>query len=117
MRVLLFRSLCDTGGVSSSMLLLGRQLKSRGVEREYWFCQSSNRFAEFEADGGATLGPLSELAPRLARGDFDVVHMTATDPAAELVARLAGPTRVVVTARGAIADIWSHDNCHAYTAI
>src|SRR5690349_16636266 len=101
MRVLLFRSLCDTGGVSSSMLLLGRQLRARGVESEYWFCRSSNRFAEFQETGTATLGPVSQLAPRLERGDFDVVHMTATDPATEVVARLAGKARIVVTSRGA----------------
>ena len=117
MRILLFRSLCDTGGVSSSMLLLGRHLVSRGVHCEYWFCQSSSRFAEFQEAGGATLAPLSQLAPRLKAREFDVVHMTATDPAAELVSRLAGDTRVVVTARGAIAETWSHTNCHAYTAI
>jgi len=117
MRVLLFRSLCDTGGVSSSMLLLGRQLVARGISCEYWFCRSSNRFSEFQAEGGATLGPLSQLAARFARRDFDVIHMTATDPAAPLVARMAGDARVVVTARGAIADLWDHRRCHAYTAI
>src|SRR5688572_22167686 len=100
MRVLLFRSLCDTGGVSSSMLLLGRQLVSRGIDCEYWFCKSSNRYPEFQDAGAATLGPLSQLAPRFERREFDVVHMTATDPAAELVSRLAGEARVVVTARG-----------------
>jgi len=67
--------------------------------------------------GRATLGPLSQLAPRFERGEFDVVHMTATDPAAPLVARLAGKARVVVTARGAIGDTWNRHNCHAYTAI
>jgi len=99
------------------MLLLGRQLVSRGISCEYWFCRTSNRFADFEAQGGATLGPLSKLAPRFARREFDVVHMTATDPAAPLVARIAGDARVVVTARGAIGDQWNHATCHAYTAI
>ncbi len=99
------------------MLLLGRHLVRRGVECEYWFCKSSNRFAEFQQEGSATLGPLSQLAPRFDRGEFDVVHMTATDPAAELMSRIADGARVVVTARGAIADIWTRGNCHAYTAI
>jgi glycosyltransferase involved in cell wall biosynthesis len=117
MRVLLFRSLCDTGGVSSSMLLLGRQLVARGIACEYWFCRPSNRLAEFQAEGGATLGPLSQLAARFAKRDFDVVHMTTTDPAAPLVAHIAGDARVVVTARGAISDLWDSRHCHAHTAI
>lgn len=118
MRVLLFRMLCDTGGVSSSMLLLGRQMTRRGIDCEYWFCQPSSRLPEFIASGRTTtVGPLSALARRLERGDVDVVQMTASDPAAEMVARIAGRARVVVTARGALADIWNRDNCFAYTAI
>jgi glycosyltransferase involved in cell wall biosynthesis len=117
MRVLLFRSLCDTGGVSSSMLLLGERLRARGIECEYWFVQGSNRLADFQAKGGTTLAGLSRLGPRLARGDFDVVHMTSTDPAALMVAEMEGPQRIVVTARGAISDLWGKHNCHAYTAI
>jgi hypothetical protein len=117
MRVLLFRSLCDTGGVSSSMLLLGRELTKRGAAVEYWFCTGSHRFAEFEATGAATLGNMADLARRLDRGDIDVVHMTATDPGAQIVGKLAGASRVVVTARGAISDIWDHTNCLAHTAI
>jgi hypothetical protein len=118
MRVLLFRMLCDTGGVSSSMLLLGRQMTQRGIDCEYWFCQPSSRLPEFTASGRrTTVGPLSALARRLERGDVDVVQMTASDPAAEMVARVAGRARVVVTARGALSDLWNRDNCFAYTAI
>jgi glycosyltransferase involved in cell wall biosynthesis len=117
MRVLLFRMLCDTGGVSSSMLLLGRHLLRRGIDCEYWFCQPSSRLPEFMATGRATVGSVAALARRLARGDVDVVQMTASDPAAAVVARLAGRARVVVTARGALSDIWNRDNCFAYTAI
>jgi glycosyltransferase involved in cell wall biosynthesis len=117
MRVLLFRMLCDTGGVSSSMLLLGRGLARRGIECEYWFCQPSSRLPEFTATGRATVGSLPALAKRLERGDFDVVQMTASDPAALVVSRLAGPARVIVSARGALSDIWHRNNCFAYTAI
>jgi glycosyltransferase involved in cell wall biosynthesis len=118
MRVLLFRLLCDTGGVSTSMQLLGERLHAQGERSEYWFCRPSNRLPEFLATGRATLAPLSRLARRLERGEFDVVHMTATDPAAPLVARMAaGKARVVVTARGALSDLWNHENCFAYTAI
>lgn len=99
------------------MQLLGREMARRGIECEYWFCRGSNRLAEFMETGRATVGPLSELAPRLARGDFDIVHMTATDPAAAVVASMAGKARVIVTARGALADIWTRENCFAYTAI
>jgi glycosyltransferase involved in cell wall biosynthesis len=47
------------------------------------------------------------------------VHMTASDPAAALVERIARQhgTRVVVTARGALTDIWTRENCFAHTAI
>src|SRR5262245_34334267 len=104
MRVLLFRMLCDTGGVSSSMLLLGRGLARRGIDCEYWFCQPSSRLPEFTATGRATVGSLPALAKRLERGDFDVVQMTASDPAALVVSRLAagGRARVIVSARGAL---------------
>src|SRR5687768_11206101 len=103
MRVLLFRLLCDTGGISTSMQLLGQQLQRRGAHCEYWFCRPSNRLQEFMDTGRATLAPISGLARRLDRGEFDVIHMTATDPAAPLVARMAaGKARVIVTARGAL---------------
>jgi len=117
MRVLLFRMLCDTGGVSSSMLLLGRGLARRGIDCEYWFCQPSSRLPEFTATGRATVGSFRALARRLERGDFDVVQMTASDPAALVVSRIAGRARVIVTARGALSDIWHRENCFAYTAI
>lgn len=117
MRVLLFRSLCDSGGVSTSMQLLGRQLTLRGLHCEYWFLRGSNRLPEFMATGNATLAPLSKLAARLERGEFDVIHMTASDEFAPLVARMAGKARVVVTARGALAEGWNKDSCFAYTAI
>jgi glycosyltransferase involved in cell wall biosynthesis len=117
MRVLLFRSLCDSGGVSTSMQLLGNQLTRRGIACEYWFCRPSNRLPEFMATGRATLAPLSKLAARLERGEFDVIHMTASDEYAPFVARMAGRARVVVTARGALAEGWNHRTCFAYTAI
>lgn len=119
MRVLLFRNLCDRGGVSSSMLLLGREMEKRGIGCEYWFLKGSDRLPDFEATGRATVAPLSALAARLERGDVDVVQMTASDPAAEVVSMMARvtPAKVLVTARGALADIWDRTNCFAYSAI
>ncbi|MEO7455149.1 MAG: glycosyltransferase family 4 protein [Gemmatimonadaceae bacterium] len=119
MRVLLFRNLCDRGGVSSSMLLLGREMEKRGIEGEYWFLKGSDRLPDFEATGRVTVAPLSALAARLERGDVDVVQMTASDPAAEVVSMMARvtPAKVLVTARGALADIWDRTNCFAYSAI
>jgi Glycosyl transferases group 1 len=117
MRVLLFRILCDRGGVSSSMLLLGREMEKRGIECEYWFCKGSDRLQDFMETGRATVGPLSKLAARLERGDFDVVQMTASDPAAEVVAMMSRNAKVLVSARGALSDIWDRNNCFAYSAI
>lgn len=117
MRVLLFRMLCDRGGVSSSMLLLGREMAKRGIDSEFWFCKTSSRFPEFQETGRATLAPLSKLAARLDRGDFDVVQMTASDPAAEVVAMMARTAKVLVSARGALSDNWDKHNCFAYSAI
>lgn len=119
MRVLLFRNLCDRGGVSSSMLLLGREMEKRGIGCEYWFLKGSDRLPDFEATGRATVAPLSALAARLERGDVGVVQMTASDPAAEVVSMMARvtPAKVLVTARGALADIWDRTNCFAYSAI
>ena len=119
MRVLLFRNLCDRGGVSSSMLLLGREMEKRGIGCEYWFLKGSDRLPDFEATGRVTVAPLSALAARLERGGVDVVQMTASDPAAEVVSMMARvtPAKVLVTARGALADIWDRTNCFAYSAI
>ena len=117
MRVLLFRMLCDRGGVSSSMLLLGEEMAKRGIEHEFWFCKPSTRLSEFMETGRATLAPLSKLAARLERGDFDVVQMTASDPGAEVISMMAHRTKVLVSARGALSDIWDHSNCFAYSAI
>src|SRR5438067_4906903 len=119
MRVLLFRMLCDTGGVSSSMQLLGGEMTRRGIAHEYWFCKPSPRLPEFLATGRATVGAIAQLADRLSRGDVDVVQMTASDPAAEVVALIARASgvRVVVTARGALARGWTRRTCFAYTAI
>ncbi|MEO7360284.1 MAG: glycosyltransferase [Gemmatimonadaceae bacterium] len=99
------------------MQLLGNQLTLRGLQCEYWFLRGSNRFPEFQATGAATLAPLSKLAARLERGEFDVIHMTASDEYAPIVARIAGKARVIVTARGALAEGWNQDTCFAYTAI
>ena len=117
MRVLQFRYLCDSGGVSSTMLLRGREMERRGIANEFWFCQKSNRLPEFMATGRATLGSLAHLATRLAKGDVDVLQLPASDPAALLVARFAPNARVVVTGHGALADVWSRKNCFGYTAI
>ena len=100
------------------MLLLGRQLATCGIDHEFWFCQASRRLPEFMETGRATLGPLSVLARRLDGREFDVVQMTASDPAAEVVSMMAaGRSKVLVTARGSLADIWDHANCFAYSAI
>ncbi len=117
MRVLLFRNLCDRGGVSTSMLLLGREMEKRGIECEFWFCKGSDRLQDFLETGRTTVGPLSRLAARLERADIDVVQMTASDPMAEVVAMMSRDAKVLVSARGALADIWNRTNCFAYSAI
>jgi glycosyltransferase involved in cell wall biosynthesis len=60
---------------------------------------------------------LAQLAARLERADVDVVQMTASDPMAEIVAMMSGDAKVLVSARGALADIWDRTNCFAYSAI
>lgn len=100
------------------MLLLARELRARGVQCDFWFCKPSSRYSEFTEAGGAYLGSLQDLGRRLFAGAYDVVQMTASDPAAELVALMARPAaRVVVTARGALSDVWHERNCFAFTAI
>ncbi|MEO5816457.1 MAG: glycosyltransferase family 4 protein [Gemmatimonadaceae bacterium] len=117
MRVLLFRNLCDRGGVSTSMLLLGREMEKRGIECEFWFSKGSDRLQDFLETGRTTVGPLPKLAARLERADIDVVQMTASDPMAEVVAMMSRDAKVLVSARGALADIWDRTNCFAYSAI
>ncbi|MEO8334158.1 MAG: glycosyltransferase [bacterium] len=117
MRVLLFRNLCDRGGVATSMLLLGREMEKRGIECEFWFCKGSDRLEDFLETGRATVGSLATLAARLERDDVDVVQMTASDPMAEVVAMMSRDAKVLVSARGALADIWDRTNCFAYSAI
>jgi hypothetical protein len=99
------------------MLLLGRELEKRGIEYEYWFCKGSSRLPDFMETGRTTVAPLSTLAARLERGDFDVVQMTASDPAAEVVSMMSRNAKVLVSARGALSDIWDRNNCFAYSAI
>ncbi len=117
MRVLQFRHLCDSGGVSSTMLLRGRELERREIANEFWFCRPSNRLHEFTATGRATLGSLAALAKRLRQGDVDVLQLPASDPAGLLVASFAPRARIVVTGHGALADTWHQHNCFGYTAI
>jgi len=99
------------------MLLLGREMEKRGIECEFWFCKGSDRLQDFLETGRATVGPLSKLAARLERADVDVVQMTASDPMAEMVAMMSRDAKVLVSARGALADIWDRTNCFAYSAI
>jgi hypothetical protein len=99
------------------MLLLGREMEKRGIESEFWFCKGSDRLQDFLETGRVTVGPLSRLAARLERADVDVVQMTASDPMAEVVAMMSRDAKVLVSARGALADIWDRTNCFAYSAI
>jgi glycosyltransferase involved in cell wall biosynthesis len=118
MRVLLFRTLCDTGGVSTWMLLLARELRARGVECDFWFCTPSARLPEFIEAGGTTVAPLHQLVLALhQRRDYDVVHVTSSDPAGDLIGAFTGHARVVVTSHGALSEMWSARNCFAYTAV
>lgn len=99
------------------MLLLGREMEKRGIECEFWFCKGSSRLQDFLDTGRTTVAPLSRLAARLERADVDVVQMTASDPMAEVVAMMSRDAKVLVSARGALADIWDRTNCFAYSAI
>lgn len=118
MRVLLFRTLCDTGGVSTWMLEHARELDRRGIECDFWFCRKSRRLAEFEATGRVTLGPVWELAPRLESRRYDVAHVPSGDPLADVVARMAPPgTAIVATSHGSLARMFDRRNCTAFTAV
>ena len=118
MRVLFFRMLCDTGGVSTWMLEHARELERRGVECDFWFLQKSSRLAEFEATGHATLGPISALAAMLETGRYDVVHVDSGGLLAELVAHIAPPrTTIVASIHGSLARMFDRHNCTALVAV
>ncbi|HEX7978162.1 MAG TPA: glycosyltransferase family 4 protein [Gemmatimonadaceae bacterium] len=118
MRVLLFRSLCDTGGVSTWMLAHAAELERVGVPCDFWFCRSSARFPEFEATKQARVGTLSALVPVLESGRYDVVHLPSGDPLADMVARLAPRgTKIVATSHGSVANMFTSRSCDALTAV
>jgi len=118
MRVLLFRTLCDTGGVSTWMLEHARELERRGIQCDFWFCRKSRRLAEFEATGRVTVGPIWDLVARLESRYYDVVHVPSGDPLADLVARATPPgSGVVATSHGALARMFDSKNCTAVTAV
>ena len=118
MRVLLFRMLCDTGGVSTWMLEHAKELERRGVECDFWFVQKSSRLAEFEATGHATLGPISALAAVLETGRYDVVHVDSGGLLSELVAHIAPPTtKIVASIHGSYARMFDRHNCTALVAV
>ncbi|MGH7562687.1 MAG: glycosyltransferase [Gemmatimonadales bacterium] len=117
MRVLLFRSLCDTGGVSSWMQEHARELRRQGADPEFWFEEASVRTAEFDRIGRTTVGPMPVLLRRLERDPFDVVHVSSSDAPAELLTLLRPRPRIVASNRGALSDFWDRGNCVARTAV
>jgi glycosyltransferase involved in cell wall biosynthesis len=115
--VLFFRGLCDTGGVSSWMLSLERELCARGVRSSFFFCQGSNRLVEFERVAPTTVAPIEVLLDLLATDAYDVVHIMGADPVAEILSLAPVRTRIVATNHGAPTDIWNSSNCLALTAV
>ena len=97
MRVLFFRGLCDTGGVSSWMLSLERELRTRGVQCSYFFCEGSSRLADFERIAPTTVAPIEALIDRVATDAYDVLHIVSADPLAEILSLVPVGPKIVAT--------------------
>ena len=117
MRVLLFRGLCDTGGVSTSMCLHGAELRRRGIDVEFWFCEASVRIPDFQRIATTHVTPPSQLLDAVNAGRYDVVHVVTTDPTAELLTFATRRPRIVATNRGGLSALWQSTNCFARTAV
>ncbi len=117
MRVLLFRSLCDTGGVSSWMQEHGRELVRAGAEPHFWFCKDSARFPEFHAIGPATIGDMPTLVRAIESNAYDVVHVSSSDAAAEILQSIEPRPKIVASNRGALSRHWNSGDCFARTAV
>ncbi len=117
MRVLLFRSLCDTGGVSSWMQEHARELLRHGAEPHFWFETESPRLTEFQQLGPTTLGSITKLLQTLESDPYDVVHVSTVDPSAEFIGLARPRVRIVASNHGALSDAWNSRNCHARTAV
>jgi glycosyltransferase involved in cell wall biosynthesis len=116
-RVLLFRGLCDTGGVSTSMCLHARGLKRLGIDVEFWFCEASVRLPDFQRIGVTHVTPPSALLDAVETNRYDIVHIVTTDPTAELLTLARQAPRIVATNRGGLSDVWQSTNCFARTAV
>ena len=80
MRVVLYRSHTCNGGITSWMLLHGRQLLRRGLDCTFWFAKNqSTRLPEFEQLGPVVLKSGRELLQALEQRTFDVVHVVNQD--------------------------------------
>jgi glycosyltransferase involved in cell wall biosynthesis len=117
MRVLLFRYLCDTGGISTWMQEHARELRRQGVEPHFWFCTASVRLDEFRELGPTTLAPMSDLVRAIEAGAYDVIHISSSDPRAELLSLMQPRPKIVASNRGALSDYWQSRNCFARTAV
>ena len=117
LRVLFFRGLCDTGGVSSWMLSLEQELRSRGAHCAFFFCEGSSRLAEFQRVAPTTVAPIDVLLDLVETERYDVLHIASGDPEAEILALVPMAPRIVATNHGAPSSVWNASNCHALTAV
>jgi glycosyltransferase involved in cell wall biosynthesis len=115
MRVLLLKNHVGSGGIMSWLLLHGRELRQRGIDCDYWFCQPGARSEDFVPLGART-GPAAELVRKLEGDAYDIVHIANDDPLSDLLCTMRPCARIVVTAHSNLAQWKSHD-CLAYTAV
>jgi glycosyltransferase involved in cell wall biosynthesis len=99
----------------SWLLLHGLELRRRGVQCDYWFCQRGDRSADFE-NLSARYGEAKELIRDLESGTYDLVHIVNDDPLRDLLCEVRPQPRVVVTSHSNLAK-WSSAQCTAYTAV
>ena len=117
LRVLMFRSVCDTGGLASWMLIHARALQRLGVECHFFFCDGSRRIPEFEKTAPTTVAPIEAFLDLVATDAYDVLHIPGGDPVCELLTLVPVKPRIVATNHGGISSVWQSTNCHARTAV
>ena len=99
------------------MCLHGAELRRRGIEVEFWFCEPSVRIPDFQRIAPTHVTPPSQLLDSIEAGRYDVVHVVTTDPTAELLTLADRRPRIVATNRGGLSALWQSTNCFARTAV
>jgi glycosyltransferase involved in cell wall biosynthesis len=118
MKILLAHRQCRVSGVETWMAELSRSYRALGHECELFFFDRGLMASQLPADCSTHFGGLDDCLALVAQRRFDVVQAEATDweVGIAVVRRLAGSTKLVITAQTAACPVWTSANCDALVA-